>query len=411
MADTQLAALKPHPQNYNHHSEAQIKRLMESLERFGQPKEIVTWQGMIIAGHGLVEAARRLGLPTLRACDMTMDWSETEALAFMAADNELARLGDPDEAALAQLVAGLGDVDAQLAALAAGTEERLKELLATLKDPPEDPGPQINKAEELREKWGVETGQLWQLGEHRLICGDCTDATVVTRVMGGEKADLVVTDPPYAVDYAAKNRALQTIGRSNRLTTDIEGDTLGTEETAKAIWEPAFSNAYDASRNGAVIYCFAPQGGDQMMMMMMMMLRAKWNDRLHQLIWRKNAPTFSMGRLDYSYQHEPILYSWRGTNHGFYGDKARSIIDCDRPSASKLHPTMKPVELIEILIKNSSRSGETILEPFSGSGTTLIACERLGRRCRAVEISPANCAVAIQRWADMTGGTPELING
>lgn len=246
--------------------------------------------------------------------------------------------------------------------------------------------------------------------QHRLICGDCTDAAVVARVMGGEKIDLVLTDPPYAVDYAAKNRALQTIGRSNRLTTDIHGDTLGTEETAKTIWEPAFANAYDASRNGAVIYCFAPQGGDQMMMMMMM-LRAKWNDRLHQLIWRKNTPTFSMGRLDYSYQHEPILYSWRGTNHGFYGEGARSVIDCDRPSASKLHPTMKPVKLFEILVSNSSRPGEIVYEPFSGSGTTLIACERLGRRCRAVEIDAGYTAVCLERWHVMTGQTPVLVEG
>ena len=243
--------------------------------------------------------------------------------------------------------------------------------------------------------------------KHLLIVGDCTDAAVVARVMGGEQIDLVLTDPPYAVDYAAKNRALQTIGPSNRLTTDIHGDTLGTEETAKTIWEPAFANAYDASRNGAVIYCFAPQGGDQMMMMMM--LRAKWNDRLHQLIWRKNTPTFSMGRLDYSYQHEPILYSWRGTNHGFYGEGARSVIDCDRPSASKLHPTMKPVELFEILVSNSSRPGEIVYEPFSGSGTTLIACERLGRRCRAVEIEPGYVAVCLERWSVMTGLVPVLL--
>ena len=398
LIDARLAELKPHPQNYNRHSEAQIKRLMQSLETFGQPKPIVIWRGLIIAGHGLVEAAQRLRWERLQASDMSEEWTEAQATAFVGADNELARLADPDEAALAAL-----------AALAAGSEERLRELLATLETPAgEDPGAQVDKAAELQAKWGTATGQLWQLGEHRLICGDCTDAAVVERVMGGEQVDLVVTDPPYAVDYAAKNRALQTIGRSNRLTTDIPGDTLGTEETAKAIWEPAFANAYEVSRNGAVIYCFAPQGGDQMMMMMMM-LRAKWNDRLHQLIWRKNAPTFSMGRLDYSYQHEPILYSWRGTNHGFYGDGARSIIDCDRPSASKLHPTMKPVELIEILVRNSSRAGEIVYEPFNGSGTTLIACERLGRRCRACEIEPGYVAVCLERWHVMTGQTPVLV--
>lgn len=125
-----LAGLKPHPKNYNRHPETQIKRLMRSLERFGQPKEIVTWQGFVIAGHGLVEAARRLGRPTLLAHDMSAVWNEGEALAFMAADNELARMGDPDEAALAALVAETQDFDAELAELAAGSEERLRELLA-----------------------------------------------------------------------------------------------------------------------------------------------------------------------------------------------------------------------------------------------------------------------------------------
>ncbi len=272
----------------------------------------------------------------------------------------------------------------------------------------EDTEPQIDRAEELRKEWGVELGQMWQLGEHRLVCGDCTDKAVVDRVMGGECIDLVVTDPPYSVDYAAKNRALQTIGPSNRLTTDITGDTLSTEETAELVWGPAFENTYGKSRNGTVIYCFSPQGGDQMMMMMMM-IKEKWNKRLHQLIWRKNSPTFSMGRLDYQYQHEPILYSWRGTNHGYYGDVGTSVIDFDRPSSSKLHPTMKPIGLIEKLIANSSKLKELVCDPFSGSGTTLIACQNLNRRCRAIEIDPGYVAVTLQRFLDHTGIQPELI--
>jgi DNA modification methylase len=270
-----------------------------------------------------------------------------------------------------------------------------------------DTEPQIERAEELLKKWKVKPGQLWELGEHRLICGDCTDSAVVARVMADECADLVLTDPPYSVNYGEKNRALNSIGRSNRIESDIEGDDLSTEETAERIWSPAFENAYNVSRNGTVIYCFAPQGGDQMMMMMMM--KAKWNDRLHQLIWRKNAPTFSMGRLDYQYQHEPILYSWRGTNHGFYGKSARSVIDCDRPSASKLHPTMKPVALFETLLKNSSREGSVVYEPFNGSGTTLIACENLRRKCRAIELDPKYVAVTLERFHDHTGVLPKLV--
>lgn len=183
--DVQLTALRPHPQNYNQHSEAQIERLMVSLERFGQAKEIVVWAPAgaagwwyTIAGHGLVEAARRLGWPAMRAADKSMDWTPEEAAAYLAADNELARLADPDEAALAALAASLGDVDAELAALAAGSEERLRELLATLEQPAgDDPGAQVDKAAELQAKWGTATGQLWQLG--RVVkcpkCGRLTD--------------------------------------------------------------------------------------------------------------------------------------------------------------------------------------------------------------------------------------------
>jgi len=262
-----------------------------------------------------------------------------------------------------------------------------------------DAEPQIDRAEELREKWGVQTGDLFRIGDHRLICGDCTDKAVVDRVMGVEKADLYITDPPYAVDYGAKNRALQTIARSNRLEDDIDGDELDTNTAAETIWKPAFKNAFDFSRNGAVCYCFSPQGGDMMMMMMMMMIRAEWNKRLHQLIWRKNSPTFSMGRLDYQYQHEPILYTWKGTNHSFYGTSARSVIDVDRPSKSKDHPTMKPVELFEILIGNSTKHSDIVLDTFSGSGTTIVSCENLSRLARCVEKEPKWCATTLERMA------------
>jgi DNA modification methylase len=407
MADTPLANLKPHPKNYNRHSDAQITRLMESLERFGQPKEIVTWQGFIIAGHGLVEAARRLGEKTLRARDMSMDWTETEALAFMAADNELARLGDPDEAALAQLVAGLGDIDAQLAALAAGTKERLKELLATLQDPPEDPGPQIDKAAELQSKWQTATGQLWKLGEHRLICGDCTDAAVVNAVAFGNRMDLWLTDAPYGVSYADKNKYLNAVAFGNRIQVPIENDHL-TLEDASDLWGRAAKIALEVCADHAAYYWFACQGGDQMMMMMRLS-EAGWKVR-HELIWVKNNHV--LGRSDYNYKHEPILYGWKQDGkHKFYGGFQTSILEFPKPQNSDLHPTMKPVELIERLILNSTETGHIVFDGFLGSGTTLIACQNLGRRCRAIEISPAYVAVALERWATMTGKTPELLDG
>jgi DNA modification methylase len=306
----------------------------------------------------------------------------------------------PDAAVLAELA---GEIDLGQF----WNKDELAEILKDVAEPAADPGADVDRAAELQAKWGTATGQLWEIGAHRLLCGDSTKAEDVGRVMGGDVVDLVLTDPPYSVNYGQKNRALNSIGRSNRIESDIEGDTLSTQETADTIWGPAFENAYNVSRNGTVIYCFAPQGGDQMMMMMMMM-KAKWNERLHQLIWRKNAPTFSMGRLDYQYQHEPVLYSWRGTNHGFYAGVGRSVIDCDRPSASKLHPTMKPVELFEIFVTNSSRQDEIVFDPFSGSGTTLVACERQHRRGRGIELDPGYTAVILERLAGL-GLTPKLV--
>jgi DNA modification methylase len=400
-----IADLEPHPDNPKTHPTKQINELAKSLVKFSQVKNVVVWNNRIIAGHGVIEAAKKEGVLTLKALDIS-HWPEEKATEFMLADIRLPDMGVYDEAAMAE---ALREIDAPLE-IPGFDEEFLEGLPGFEPVKKEEPGePPIDKAEELREKWQTEAGQLWALGDHRLAVGDCTDRAVVERVMGEYVIDLVLTDPPYSVNYAAKNRSLQTIGPSNRLETDIKGDTLNTKDAANLIWKPAFKNAYTKSRNGTVIYCFSPQGGDQMMMMMMMMMKAEWNERLHQLIWRKNSPTFSMGRLDYQYQHEPIIYSWRGTNHGFYGEVGRSVIAFDRPNASKLHPTMKPVGLVEILVKNSSRLREFVYDPFLGSGATLIACHNLNRQCRGIEIDPGYAAVTLQRFLDHTDIQPELI--
>ena len=271
-----------------------------------------------------------------------------------------------------------------------------------------DAEPQIDKAEELRQKWNVQSGQMWQLGEHRIICGDCTDRAVVERVMGGEKANMLLTDPPYGVSYADKNKWLNAVAFGNRIQTPIENDHEDIADTAKNLWLPSFSRAFECCCDTSSFYLFMPQGGDQMMMMMMMMNDAGWMPR-HELIWVKNNHV--LGRADYNYKHEPILYGWkRKGTHKFYGDFQTSVIECNKPHNSDLHPTMKPVELIERLVPNNTQVGEIVYEPFSGSGTTLIACDNLSRKCRAVEISPAYVAVAIQRWVDVTGKEPILLD-
>ena len=413
-----ISELKPHPRNYNNHSDRQVDDLALSLKKFGQRKPIVTWRNMIVAGHGLTMAAQMAGWTSILTMPIPDDWDEATVLAYLAADNELARQADPDLAQLAAITKELEGIDEELAKLAAGGDDALKALMATIEDekPNGDAEPQIDKAEELRVKWGVEPGQIWRLrsrdgkGEHRLICGDSTDAETVKRVMGGGKASIVFTDPPYGVAIGAKNRMLNSFQKAGRNLTDIEDDDMKPEDL-KAKLLPAFELIRDVvMADDCTVFLTAPQVGELSMMMMMMMRDAKLPIR-HVLIWKKNAPTFSMGRLDYDYQHEPILLTW-GKRHKrpMNGTHKTSVWEIDKPRASADHPTMKPPELYMNAYLNNSDVGDIAFEPYDGSGTALIASENTGRYCRAIEISPGYVAVALQRYLDSFGITPELIH-
>lgn len=273
-----------------------------------------------------------------------------------------------------------------------------------------DTDPQVDKADELRQKWGVQLGQLWALGEHRIICGDCTDPATVARVMGGEKAQIVFTDPPYGVSIGAKNRMLNSFQPSGRNLTDIEDDAISPEDLKQRLL-PAFINVREmVMADDCTVFLTAPQGGDLGMMMMMMMKEAGLPIR-HVLIWKKNAPTFSMGRLDYDYQHEPILLTW-GKRHKrpMLGQHKTSVWEIAKPRASAEHPTMKPVELYENAYLNNSDSDDIAFEPYSGSGTAIIACQNLSRRCRAIEISPGYVGVALERFFQHTSIEPVFLS-
>jgi len=297
-------------------------------------------------------------------------------------------------------------------------------------EPPEDVEPQIDKAEELREKWGVKLGDLWQLGEHRIICGDCTDKAVVDRVMGGETARLCFTSPPYA---DARNYELGEF--------DYMGLYKSFSEIAFSICDDVLVNLGLLHKDGSVFrywdewlnYC--EQNGNKLF---------GW------YVWDQlsGMPGDYHGRLARS--HEWVFHfsqkhsganKWiettgeslkRGTKGKRFRQKDGSLKELGSPDTigqpykipdsvirvrremvrgihTETHPAVFPVELPEFGIQTWSNPSEIIYEPFSGSGTTIIACERLGRKCRAVEISPAYCAVAIQRWVDVTGGTPELV--
>lgn len=399
-----------HPNNSQTRTQAEMAAIELSLQEDGFTAEAIIvnpWNNKIVSGHGRVQASWNLGYRG--ALPVIYRHYESEELhrRAMLRWNRARGHQDPDleRQEVEALLAAFGKEDVQGAL--AYSDDDLSALLQLAEAPSTNEGadaePQINKADELLEKWHVKTGDMFALGRHRLICGDCTDRAAVERVMGGERAKLVVTDPPYGVGYADKNKFLNAIAPGNRIQKEIVGDH-GSRGDIQNLWENAFRQTFAVMDDGAVIYCFMPQGGDQMMMMMMMMAGI---EPRHELIWLKNNHV--LGRVDYAYKHEPILYAWKEGGHKFYGDFQTSVIECKRPQKSDLHPTMKPVELIEVLIRNSSLDGEIIYEPFCGSGTAIIACENLNRQCRAIEISPSYCAVILERWATHTGLQPELI--
>ena len=239
-------------------------------------------------------------------------------------------------------------------------------------------------------------GDLWELGRHRVLCGDSGNKVDVERMMDGKKADMVFTDPPYGVSYADKNRYLNAISRGNHIQVPIENDHKEISELKEEIILPAFKNIFNILNNYSSYYITAPQGGDLLMMMMMMMQKSGLILR-HMIIWNKNNHV--LGRTDYNYKHEPILYGWV-KRHKFYGNGSQkfSTWNYDKPLKSDLHPTMKPVEMIQNAILNSSESEMIILDLFLGSGSTLIACEKTDRICYGMELDEHYCDVIRDRY-------------
>ncbi len=384
--------LLPNPKNWRTHPKAQQDALKGILAEVGfadalLARELDDGSLMLIDGHLRAETTGDQEVPVL-----ILDVDEKESDKLLATFDPLASLAECDKEALDNL---LREVDTGSEAL----QKMLSELAESNGLYLEEKEIQEDEVPEIAEEAITKPGNLWILGEHRLLCGDSTKAEDVARLMDYELCKLVVTDPPYGVSYADKNAFLNAIDEGNRNQTPIVNDHLEKSDAQK-LWKEAFTHMGNAMDAGACVYCFMPQGGDQMMMMMMMMQGAGIEPR-HELIWLKNNHV--LGRTDYAYKHEPIMYAWKNGGHKFYGDFQTSILEFSRPSSSKLHPTMKPVELICKLIENSSKSGELLYDPFLGSGTTLIAAEQLGRKCYGMEISPQYCDVIVKRWKNLTG--------
>ena len=243
-------------------------------------------------------------------------------------------------------------------------------------------------------------GDIWQLGEHRLMCGDSIDLQQVKTLMGGVRADMVFTDPPYGVAIGDKNAMLNSVQKAGRCCKNIINDTLPVDKLYDVLRQ-AMENVKANCEDDATYFVCAPPGGD--MGLMMMMKDAGLNVR-HQIVWNKNSATFSLGRLDYDYKHEAIMYTWTKSHHNYRkGPFRTSVWDIDKPRKCDLHPSMKPVELVAAALEDGSKEGDIVLDVFGGSGTTLIAAEQLGRKCYMMELDPHYCDVIIARWEKLTG--------
>lgn len=244
--------------------------------------------------------------------------------------------------------------------------------------------------------------ELWQLGKHLLMCGDSTDAEQVKFLMGGQVANMVFTDPPYGLSIGDKNANLNSVQKPGRCTENIKNDTLPPDRLYPLLVK-AMTNCREICADDATYFVTSPQGGELGMMMMMMMKDAGLPVR-HILIWEKNSATFSLGVLDYDYQHEQIFYTWAKKHKNYRKGEFRTTIwKYDKPRKCGLHPTMKPVELVANCMKDGTVEGDSVLDVFGGSGTTLIAAEQLNRNAFLMEIDPHYCDVIIARWEKLTG--------
>lgn len=359
-------------------------KIQKSIEKYGFAFPFFVWKhdgiNHVLDGHGRFGALNRMvakgeQLPKLPV--VYVDCADEEA-----AKNLLLRLNSQYGRMTAETIIEFMDgfqLDIDDLALPSGTidlhiEPEQEETVG------DDEAPEVNEDEEAHSV----PGEMYELGDHILMCGDSTNPEDVARLMGGIQADLVVTDPPYNVDYQGKTKS----------KLKIENDKMA-DDNFRSFLDDAFTSMRDNMKDGAAFYIWYASA-------QVYQFQGACNDvglTVHQeLIWNKNSLVLS--RQDYQWKHEPCLYGWKaGSGHAWYNDrKQTTVIDCKRPTKSADHPTMKPVELFEYQIKNSSKAGDIVLDLFGGSGTTMIASARCGRKARLMEMDPHYCDVIRRRW-------------
>jgi len=412
---TKTHALTPDPSNPNRLDPADKKRMARSLDEFGDLSGVILNRrtGLLVGGHQRVDVLAGAEVQTedlpapepdgtvargwlvksgKRYALRVVDWDETKAHAALLAANRFGRIGKDDDAALRALLDGL-EADGFDLELAGYTAEALAE--AGLRDDPEgdaDAEPQIDRAEELNQTWGVKPGDLWLIGSHRLVCGDSTKAEDVGRATGGVSAQLVFTDPPYGVAYSGQ-------GKSTSLQT-IENDDLDPDVLREFLLKAFQSMPCSPGCN--VFVCHADQKAGIRPAFESAFIDAGFHFG-GTMIWVKNVA--SMGWQDFRAAHEPILFGWKdGGGRVRVGDRSLTTVWNVGREGNYLHPTTKPVELVSVAIRSCSLDGMVVFDPFLGSGTTMVAAQNLSRKCYGLEISPAYCAVILQRMADAFPG-------
>jgi site-specific DNA-methyltransferase (adenine-specific) len=389
---TSITSLKSDHKNARRRTDRSSDLIKESLQRYGAARSIVIDEdNRILAGNGTIDGAKAAGIKNVRIIETDGDeiiavkrtgLSEEQKVGLALADNRTADLSEWDQEMLHQL-SEEHDISPWF------DQDDLNEILNVTELDPEEGNTDPDDVPEAPEDPTTKPGDLWILGNHRLLCGDSTNPQHLERLMNGERADLWITDPPYNVDYEG--------GTGLKIQNDSMSDS-----DFRQFLRDAYSAANLVMLPGAAFYIWhADLEGYN--------FRGAAHDIdwiVRQcLIWVKSS--LVMGRQDYHWKHEPCLYGWtNGAAHTWNTDrKQTTVLEFDKPSRNGQHPTMKPVELFQYQINNSTKPNALVLDSFGGSGTTAIACERIHRHARLMELDPAYCDVIVKRWEDFTGNT------
>ena len=378
--------LLPYARNSRTHSEAQIAQIAASIREWGWTNPIlIRPDKVLIAGDARLKAARKLGLtevPTITLADLT----EAQCRALVIADNQLALNAGWDEEMLRVELQALQEEEFDLG-LVGFDDVELAQLLAA--EDANDGLTDEDAVPELQEKPVSKVGDFWLLGSHRVLVGDAVNADHVARLMGSEHADLIFTDPPYNVDYQ---------GYTDQ-KLKIQGDRMSAEQFQQFL-RATFGSYRKITKAGASLYVCHPSSWQREFQGALELVGFEVRC---QIIWAKNTFAWGFGR--YKFQHEPLFYCHvAGQKDAWYGDKSQSTLWQEKkPVANRLHPTMKPVELIERALLNSSKAGDIVADLFGGSGSTLIGCERRARKARLMEIDPKYADCIARRWQEYTG--------